>query len=598
MSAATQPSYLDRAQKWMPGILAVRTYNREWLMKDIIAGVVLCALLVPQGMAYAELAGLPPITGLYTTVVCLFAYAVFGPSPFLVLGPDSSLGPMIAAVILPLAMGNEEYAVALAGMLALFVGLICVGAGIARLGFVSDLLSMPVRLGYLAGLAVTIFVGQLPKLLGISIDADTFLQEIMAIISGLTEANLYAFGIGLLCLIIILGLKKWRPNWPGILIAVIVAIFITIGFDLASKGVSTVGVLPQGFPQPDFPSVKLEDIPILAATALGISLVAIGDTISVSAGFAARKGYEINSDQEMVGIGSANLLSGLFTGFPVSTSSSRTAVAEQSGAKTQLTGVLAGFLVLSMLLFVPGMVKDLPQPALAAIVITAAIGLFDLQALRRLFKMRKSEFMLAIICALGVIMVGVLEGIVIAVIVSILQFFERSWRPYTAVLGKPASIEGYHDITRHPNATLIDELIMLRWDAPLFFANANIFRKVVRDKVAQAEDKPFWVLVAAEPVTDVDTTAAEMLIDLDEELNDSGIHLAFAEVKDPVKDKMIQYGLLETIDSRHFYPTIETAVTAFFVEKERSKAEKIALAAQDKTEDADEATTNNMGGSP
>ena len=365
MSAATQTSYLDRAQKWMPGILAIRTYNREWLMKDIIAGIVLCALLVPQGMAYAELAGLPPITGLYTTVVCLFAYAIFGPSPYLVLGPDSSLGPMIAAAILPLAVGNEEYAVALAGMLALFVGIICVGAGIARLGFVSDLLSMPVRLGYLAGLAVTIFVGQLPKLLGISIDAESFLGEIAAILMGLSEANVYAFGIGTLCLIIILGLKKWRPNWPGILIAVIVAIFITIGFDLASRGVSTVGVLPQGFPQPDFPSVKLEDIPILAATALGISLVAIGDTISVSAGFAARKGYEINSDQEMVGIGSANLLSGLFTGFPVSTSSSRTAVAEQSGAKTQLTGVLAGLLVLGMLLFVPGLVQDLTSACIS-----------------------------------------------------------------------------------------------------------------------------------------------------------------------------------------------------------------------------------------
>lgn len=587
MSSVPYKSKLDRAQKWMPGILAVRTYNREWLFKDIVAGVVLCALLVPQGMAYAELAGLPPITGLYTTVVCLFAYAIFGPSPFLVLGPDSSLGPMIAAAILPLAMGDEAYAVALAGMLALFVGLICVGAGVARLGFVSDLLSMPVRVGYLAGLAVTIFVGQLPKLLGISIDAETFLQEIQAIFSGFSNANLYAFGIGSLCLIIILGLKKWRSTWPGILIAVISAILITVVFDLAGRGVSTVGVLPQGFPKPDFPSVKLADMPILAATALGISLVAIGDTISVSAGFAARKGYEINSDQEMVGIGSANLLSGLFTGFPVSTSSSRTAVAEQSGAKTQLTGVLAGTLVLSMLLFVPSMVKDLPQPALAAIVITAAIGLFDLQALRRLFKMRKSEFILAIICALGVIMVGVLEGIVIAVIVSILQFFERSWRPYTAVLGKPSSIEGYHDITRHPNATLIDGLIMLRWDAPLFFANANIFRKIVRDKVAQAEEKPYWVLVAAEPVTDVDTTAAEMLVDLDEELNDSGIHLAFAELKDPVKDKMIQYGLLETIESYHFFPTLETAVTAFFEEKRRNEAEKVAALAEDKAETKD-----------
>ncbi len=282
MSTAVQLSKLDRAQKWLPGIHAVRTYDRAWLAKDIVAGVVLSALLVPQGMAYAELAGLPAITGLYTTVVCLFAYALFGPSPFLVLGPDSSLGPMIAAVILPMALGDASYAIALAGMLALFVGLISVGAGIARLGFVSDLLSMPVRVGYLAGLAVTIFVGQLPKLLGISIDADNFIGEIGALFRNLDQTNLYAFGVGLLCLIIILGLKRWRPNWPGILIAVLAAILVTVLFDLAAKGVATVGTLPQGFPAPSFPSVKLADLPVLAVAALGMSLVAIGDTISVS----------------------------------------------------------------------------------------------------------------------------------------------------------------------------------------------------------------------------------------------------------------------------------------------------------------------------
>lgn len=559
----TQLSNLDRLQNWMPGIRAVRTYDRSWLAKDLVAGIVLCALLVPQGMAYAELAGLPAITGLYTTVMCLFAYAAFGPSPFLVLGPDSSLGPMIAAAILPLAMGNQEYAIALAGMLALFVGIVCVGAGIARLGFISDLLSSPVRLGYLAGLAVTIFVGQLPKLFGFSIDADSFLEEITVFISNIDQTNVYALAIGLMCLVVILGLKRWRPIWPGILIAVVAAVLITTIFNLADIGVDIVGVLPQGFPKPDFPAVKLADMPVLLATAVGISLVAIGDTISTSAGFASRRGYEINSDQEMVGIGSANLLSGFFSGFPVSTSSSRTAVAEQSGAKTQLTGVVAGLLVLSMLLFVPGLVRNMPQPALAAIVITASISLFDIKGLIRLFKMRKSEFALAIICALGVILVGVLEGIVIAVVVSIWQFFERSWRPYTAVLGKPAGVQGYHDISRYPDAKQIPGLLILRWDAPLFFANANIFRRVVRETIARTEPTPKWVLVAAEPVTDVDTTAAEMLVDLDEELNANGIHLVFAEMKDPVKDKIVHYGLLETIDSHHFYPTIKTAIKAF-----------------------------------
>lgn len=561
-----KPSLRARLEKWLPGIQAMRTYNRGWLAKDIMAGVVLSALLVPQGMAYAELAGLPAITGLYTTVMCLFAYAVFGPSPYLVLGPDSSLGPMIAAAILPLAMGDEGYAVALAGMLALLVGLVCVSAGIARLGFVADLLSAPVRLGYLAGLAVTIFVGQLPKLFGFSIDAGSFVQEITLFLANIDQTNIYALGVGLLCLAIILGLKRWRPTLPGILIAVVAAILVTIILDLPAQGVDTVGILPQGFPAPSFPRVNLADIPLLAATAVGISLVAIGDTISTSAGFAARRGYEINSDQEMVGIGAANLFSGLFSGFPVSTSSSRTAVAEQSGAKTQLTGVSAGLLVLAMLLFVPGLVRNLPQPALAAIVLTASISLFDLGALRRLYTLRKSEFILALVCALGVMFVGVLEGIIIAVVVAILQFFERAWRPYATILGRVPGLDGYHDITRHPNAQQIPGLLIVRWDAPLFFANANLFRQKVRDVLAAMEQKPHWILVTAEPVTDVDITAGEMLADLDLELNAAGVHLVFAELKDPVKEKMVRYGLLETIDSGHFYPTIETAVTAYWAE--------------------------------
>lgn len=568
---AQNHSIVTRLEKWMPGLRVARTYNKAWLSKDLVAGLVLCALLVPQGMAYAELAGLPAITGLYTTVMCLFAYAAFGPSPYLVLGPDSSLGPMIAAAILPLAMGDQNYAIALAGMLALLVGLVCAAAGIARLGFVADLLSAPVRLGYLAGLAVTIFVSQLPKLFGFSIDADSFFQEVSAFLKNLGQTNMYALGVGLLCLILILGLKRWKPTWPGILIAVVAAIAVTVIFNLAALGVDTVGILPQGFPSPAFPRVNLADIPLLAATAVGISLVAIGDTISTSAGFAARRGFEIDSDQEMVGIGAANIFAGLFSGFPVSTSGSRTAVAEQSGAQTQLTGVAAGALVLAMLLFVPGLVKNMPQPALAAIVITASISLFDAKAMRRLYTLRKSEFALTVICALGVIFVGVLEGIIIAVIVAILQFFERSWRPYVAVLGKTAHLDGYHDLTYYPDADQTPGLLMLRWDGPLFFANANIFRKKIRETLAKMEPKPHWVLVAAEPVTDVDITAGEMLADLDEELNAQEIHLVFAELKDPVKTKMIHYGLLETISSHHFYPTLETAVAAFHEERGQNK---------------------------
>lgn len=560
------PSRLARIEKWMPGVRALRNYQRGWLPRDLVAGIVLSTLLVPQGMAYAELAGLPPITGLYTTVVCLVAYALFGPSPYLVLGPDSSLGPMIAAVILPLAAGNVEYAIALAGMLALMVGAINFGAGIARLGFVADLISKPVRVGYLAGLAITIFIGQLPKLFGYSIDADGFIDEIKLFILNLDQTNIYALGIGLLCLVIILGLKRWAPRAPGILIAVFAAIAATVIFDLVAKGVAVAGVLPQGFPRPSFPLVDLSDLPLLAAAAFGISLVAIGDTISTSAGFASRRGDEVDSNQELVGIGSANLLAGFFHGFPVSTSGSRTAVAEQSGAKSQLTGVVAAAAVLAMLLFVPGLVRNMPQSALAAIVIVASISLFDLAELRHFWAIRKSEFAMAVVCILGVVLVGVLEGIIIAVVLSILQFFERSWRPYAAVLGEPEGLDGYHDIARYPEAKQTPGLLMIRWDAPLFFANANLFRKLVRDLVASTEPTPYWVLVAAEPVTDVDTTAADMLVDLDLELNAAGIHLILAELKDPVKDKIERYGLYETIDRRHFYPTIEVAVEEFHQE--------------------------------
>lgn len=545
----------------MPGLAALRTYQTGWLPRDLMAGVVLSALLVPQGMAYAELAGLPAITGLYTTVICLLAYAVFGPSPYLVLGPDSSLGPMIAAAIVPLAAGSTEAAIGLAGVLALLVGLICAGAGIGRLGFVADLISKPVRVGYLAGLAITIFIGQLPKLFGFSIDADGLLRELAAFFANLSETNPSTLAVGLLCLAIILGLRRWAPRLPGVLFAVLAAIGAVMVFDLTAKGVEVVGMLPQGFPLPALPKASLEDLPVLMATALGISLVAVGDTISTSAGFAARRGYDVDGDQELVGIGSANLLAGLFQGFPVSTSGSRTAVAEQSGAKTQLTGVAAALTVLAMLLFVPGLVQNLPQSALAAIVITASLSLFDLAGLRRLWAVRRSEFVLALACILGVALVGVLEGIVIAVALSVVQFFIRSWRPYAAVLGKPDEVPGYHDISRYPNAHRTPGLLMIRWDAPIFFANANIFRKLIRGHVAEA--KPVWVVLAAEPITDVDSTAADMLVDLDEELNAAGIHLIFAEMKDPVKAKIVDYGLLDTLDQRHFYPTLEAAVDAF-----------------------------------
>ena len=350
---------------WVPGVATARTYQRAWLSKDVVAGVVLTALLVPQGMAYAELAGLPPVTGLYTSILCLVGYAVFGPSRILVLGPDSSLGPMIAATILPLVLadGDPATAIALASMLALLVGAFMVLAGVAKLGMVADLLSKPTQIGYMNGLALTIIVGQLPKLFGFSIDADGFIEELTGFVQGLLDGEtvMAALAVGGLSLTLILVLQRWFQKIPAVLIAVLLSIVVSVVFDLAAKGVSLIGVLPQGFPPLTIPHVSASDLPLLVAGALGIALVALTDTISVASAFATRSGQEVKANQEMVGIGAANIAAGFFQGFPVSTSSSRTAVAEQSGSRSQLTGIVGAGMILIMLVAVPRAVEGPPE---------------------------------------------------------------------------------------------------------------------------------------------------------------------------------------------------------------------------------------------
>jgi high affinity sulfate transporter 1 len=551
---------------WLPGLQAVRSYRREWLAKDVVAGVVLTTLLVPQGMAYAELAGLPPITGLYTSILCLAGYAVFGPSRILVLGPDSSLGPMIAATILPLmaAGGDAGRAVALASVLAIMVAAVMIVAAVARLGFIADLISKPTMIGYLNGLALTILIGQLPKLFGFKVSADNLIGEVTGFVRGLAhgEAVPAAAAAGIAGIALILVLQRWLPKVPAVLIMVILAIAAATVFDLGGHGVSLVGVLPGGFPPLTIPSVRLADLGPLFAGALGIALVSLADTISTASAFAARTGQEVRGNGEMIGIGAANLAAGLFQGFPVSTSGSRTAVAERSGAKTQLTGVTGAALIIVMIVLVPGLFRNLPQPALAAVVITASLSLADLAGTARLWRQRKAEFGLSIAAFGGVALLGVLPGIAIAVALSILNVFRRAWWPYDTQLGRVDGLEGYHDIRSYPGARHLPGLVIYRFDAPLFFANATTFRDEIR-RLARADPAPAWIVIAAEPVTDVDTTAADVLEDLDQALNATGISLVFAELKDPVRRKIERYGLTRTINPHHFFPTIESAITAF-----------------------------------
>ncbi|HEX9358311.1 MAG TPA: sulfate permease [Streptosporangiaceae bacterium] len=551
---------------WVPGLQAITSYRRAWLPRDIIAGVVLTTLLVPQGMAYAELAGLPPITGLYTSILCLLGYAVFGPSRILVLGPDSSLGPMIAATILPLiaANGDEKRAIALASVLAIMVAAIMILGAVAKLGFIADLISKPTMIGYMNGLALTILVGQLPKLFGFKTGAEGLIRETTAFIKGLADGKAVAAAaaVGIAGIVLILVLQRWLPKVPAVLIMVVLAIAATSVFSLAEHGVSLVGVLPKGFPPLTIPHVRVSDLGPLFAGALGIALVSLADTISTASAFAARTGQEIRGNGEMIGIGAANLAAGLFQGFPVSTSGSRTAVAERSGAKTQLTGVTGAALIILMIVFVPGLFRNLPQPALAAVVITASLSLADIPGTARLWRQRKAEFLLSVTAFGGVALLGVLPGIAVAVALSILNVFRRAWWPYGTELGRVEGLDGYHDVQTHRDAEHLPGLVIYRFDAPLFFANAKTFRDQIR-RLAATDPPPRWILIAAEPVTDVDTTAADVLTNLDEALNARGISLVFAELKDPVREKIERYGLTRTIDPCHFFPTIEAAVTAF-----------------------------------
>jgi len=553
-------SISSSVSRWVPGITAIRSYRREWLRSDIVAGIVLAAILVPQGMAYAELAGLPAVTGLYTTIACLVGYAVFGPSRVLVLGPDSSVSPLIFAAIMPLVVTDDPTsAVVLAGMLAVLVGLIEIGLGIGKLGFVADLLSSEVQVGYMNGLAITIIVGQLPKLFGFSTDADSFLGEIRAFVDGIGSTNGATLAIGASALLVLFLLPLVTRRVPAVLVAVVGTTIASALLGLAERGVDTVGTLPQGIPAPSLPWTSFSDVGPLVVAAVGIVLVSLTDTIATASSFAARRGDELKPNQEMIGMGAANVAAGFFGGFAISTSGSRTAVAEQSGARSQLTGVVGAGLVAVLLLLLNGLLTDLPQTVLAAVVIAAAVSLTNVGAVRQYARVRPSSLLLSLVATLGVVALGVLPGIVLAIVLAVLLFFRRNWWPHGAVLGRSPGGE-WHAVADHDDTTEVDGVVVYRWEAPLFFANAGAFRQQIRKLVR--ERSPGWVVIQCEAITDIDVTAAELLEQLDVELNEAGIHLAFVELRSRLARLVQRYGLFETLDRDHFYPSIEAALAA------------------------------------
>ena len=546
--------------RWLPGLLMLKNYQLAWLPKDIAAGLVLTTMLVPVGIAYAEASGVPGIYGLYATIVPLLAYALFGPSRILVLGPDSALAALILAVVLPLSGGDAMRAVILASMMAVVAGLTCIVAGLLRLGFITELLSKPIRYGYMNGIALTVLISQTPKLFGISVDGDGPGREVWLLAQALWagEGNGYSFAVGGGTLALILALKRFQ-QLPSILIAVGL-------FDLDSQGVKVLGQLPQGLPSFALPWLSGVDLAAVALGGVAAALVAFADTSVLSRTYAARTRSYVDPNQEMIGLGATNLIDELFQNFPISSSSSRTPVAEAAGSQTQITGVVGAVAVAILLLVAPNLMEFLPNSALAAVVIAAAIGLFEFADLKRIYKVQQWEFWLSMTCFAGVVVFGAIPGICIAVVLAVIEFLWDGWRPYSAVLGRVDGIRGFHDIERHPNARRIPGLVLFRWDAPLFFANAEWFQQSVLRALAESPTPVRRLVVAAEPVTSIDITSADMLAELGQILSNAGIDFHFAEVKGPVKDKLRRFGLITPEEERRIQPTVGAAVDAYLAD--------------------------------
>ena len=551
--------------QWLPGLDTLRRYEAAWLPHDIFAGLVLATMLVPVGIAYAEASGLPGVYGLYATITPLLAYALFGPSSILVLGPDSALAAVILGVVVPLSGGDPLRAATLASMMALVSGAVCILAGIAGLGFVTELLSKPIRYGYMNGIALTVLISQLPKLFGFSIESEGPLRSLWAMAGAILagKTNWAAFGIGLGTLAVILLLQNAK-RLPNILIAVVGATVVVGALDLGARyGVKVLGPLPQGLPGFAIPWIGYSDLFPVLFGGCAIALVSFADTSVLSRTFAARLGAHVDPNQEMVGLGAANLATGFFQGFPISSSASRTPVAEAAGARTQLTSVVGALAIAFLLLAAPNLLQHLPNAALASVVIAAAIGLIEVTDLKRIYRIQPWEFWLSIVCFIGVAVLGVIPGIGLAIAIAIAEFLWDGWRPHSAVLGCAQGVKGYHDITRYPDARQVPGLVLFRWDAPLFFANAEFFKERVLDAVAKSPTSVRWLVVAAEPVTSVDVTAGDTVAELDEMLDGQGIKLCFAELKDPVKDKLKRFGLYARLGEKDFFPTVGAAVSGY-----------------------------------
>lgn len=548
---------------WLPGTPQFTGYQRSWLRGDVLAGVTVAAYLVPQVMAYATVAGLPPVAGLWAALVPMGVYALLGSSRQLSVGPESTTALMTATALAPLVVGDPARYAAMAAMLALLVGAICLAAGLCGLGFLADLLSRPVLVGYMTGVAVIMISGQLDKVSGVEVTGDEFVDQIRSFASGLGSVHAPTVVLSAAVLALLLLLYRIAPRFPGPLVAVLAATAVVWLFSLDDKGIRVVGGIPAGLPVPTLPPVAMTELLALAIPAAGIAVVAFSDNALTARTFAARKGDTIDASAELRALGICNLTTGVTQGFPVSSSGSRTALGDTVGSRTQLYSLVMLATVLLVMLAGRDLLEHFPMAALGALVVYAALRLIDAAEFRRLARFRRSELFLAVATTVAVLGFGVLYGVLVAIALSLMDTLRRIARPHDSVLGYVPGVAGMHDVDDYPDARPVPGLVVYRYDAPLFFANAENFRERALAAVEAADGPVEWFVLNAEAQVDPDLTAVDALEQLRRDLTARGIVFAMARVKSDLRDDLVAAGFIDRVGADRIFPTLPTAVEAF-----------------------------------
>ena len=551
-------------QRYLPILRWLPEYKPSWLRYDLISGLTIWAVLVPQAMAYAGIAGVPPIMGLYTLPLPLFFYAIFGTSRTLVVGPDSAVALISASAIGAVAaVGAAEY-LALTSAMAIAVGVFFIVFGILRMGWIANFISIPVMSGFLEGVVMVTIIGQVPKLFGIEGGGDNFFDKLWTIIQALPDTNLTTLALGVGSLVLIFAIGRYVSKLPAALTTLIISIVVVSALDLTTKGVDVIGTLSTGLPPMSLPDVSLTEYMAIIPGALAILLLGYVETLGAAKSAASSGGGKIDPDQELVALGAANLGAGLSAGFVAAGSLSKTSVARGAGGKTQISHIVSGILAILTLVFLMPLFTNLPDATLAAIVIVAMFGLDQTAKLKKELKLSRTEFTLGMICFFGVLTLGVLQGVGLGVVLSLLVLIKKASHPGTAVLGRvPGERTYYRDIQRRTDAKTIPGLLIFRFDARLIFFNCNFFASEVKRCIAEAQEQVKTVLIDAEAMNDIDITGADRLIKLNTELNSKNIVMFLSHVRDPLRDKMRRMGVEDAIGADHIYETTRDGVDAF-----------------------------------